>query len=208
MDFNPFYSGAGGLLGGALGSMFGGYQDPAKAAMPELDKIPETLRPYYQPFIEAGQRQIPGLENQYNSLMNNPGGMINHIGQSYQQSPGFQFALNQALGASDRAMAAGGMAGTPMHSQDNMQLATQLANQDYYNWLNPTLNMYNRGLAGSENMMNTGYQAGNEIGQSLGNMQLQKALMNYLGAMGNNQHEQGMWGALGGGLGTLAGSFF
>ena len=49
------------------------------------------------PFINAGTSQIPGLEDQYSRLINDPASVMNQIGGSYQQSPGFKFAMQQAL---------------------------------------------------------------------------------------------------------------
>lgn len=103
--------------------------------------------------------------------MNDPGARYNQIGESFQQSPGFKFALEQALGAGNRSAAAGGMAGSPMNQQNNMGLATNMALQDYYNYMNGATDLYKTGLNGGQGMANQGQQAGqnqaNMIAQTL-----------------------------------------
>ena len=108
-----------------------------------------------QPYIDQGQAQYGNLNSQYGQLMNDPGGRMNQIGQSYHQSPGFQFALQQALQGAGHAAAAGGMAGSPHHEQQNMGLATNLANQDYNQWLQQALGLYGRGMSGSQSLYDT-----------------------------------------------------
>lgn len=164
-----------------------GYQDPSRNAMKDLDQIPGQINPYYKPYSEAGQRQIGNLESQYGQMTNDPGGMVNKIGGNYQQSPGFKFALQQALQGSGHAAAAGGMAGSPQHEQQNMGIATNLANQDYNTWLQHALGLYGSGVQGEQDLMHEGYGAGNEYAQSTGNNLQSKANLKFGGAQSQNQ---------------------
>src|SRR6185503_15277001 len=116
--------------------------DPSKKASKYLNQVPGQIKPQYNPFIKAGNNQIPQLEEQYSGLLNDPGSMLNKFGESYHQSPGFDFALKQALQGAGNAAAAGGMAGSPMHEQENMELSTNLANQDYNNYLRNAMGLY------------------------------------------------------------------
>lgn len=208
MAFNPYLARAGGAIGSGAGSLFGRFKNPSDAALPTINGITDRISPYYNPFIERGNRAGGSLENNYNNITSDPGGFINNIGKGYQQSPGFKFALEQALQGGDHAAAAGGMAGSPQHEQQNMELATHLADQDYNSWIDKALGLYGRGLSGEEGLYDKGYGASNELGQSIGNIALQKALIKYLGQNTENQHDDGGWGALLGGAGTLAGGFF
>ncbi len=187
---------------GLFDSLFGG--NASKDANKYLDKVPGTVKPYYDPYIQAGQRQLPGLEDQYGQLMNNPGGRLNEIGAGYQQSPGFQFALQQAMQGAGNAAAAGGMAGSPQHEQQNMGLATNLANQDYNQWLQNAMGMYNTGLQGSQGLYNSGQQASDTLAQLLAGNLGSKASAAYAGGANRNQ----MMGGLLGGIGSLAGTAF
>lgn len=156
------------------------YQDPTKDAMQSMDQIPGLLKDYYEPYAQMGQH---------------PGQSYNQMGQDFQQSPGFQFALQQALGAGKNAAAAGGMLGSPMHQQDAMQTATNLGNQDYYNWMN-----------GAQGQQQMGYGATNELAQSLSNTLMGKANLQYSGAAAKNQRRDAMIGQLLGAFSSLGGA--
>lgn len=174
------------------------FEDPSKDANKYLDKLPGTVSPYYTPYIESGQRQLPGLESQYGQLMNNPGGKLNEIGQGFHESPGFQFALQQALQGSGHAAAAGGMAGSPQHEMQNMGIATDLGNQDYYNWLNGATGMYNQGLQGSQGLYNGGMGMSDAIAKLLGGNLESQASNAYAGAANRNSMNLGTLGAFAG----------
>lgn len=187
--------------------LFHGGKNPANAAMPFYNQIPGQVKGYYDPYINAGQNALPGLQNQYNDLLNNPGGKLNDIGQNYQQSPGFKFAMEQALQGAGHAAAAGGMAGSPQHSQQAMQLANNIANQDYYNWLGQATGMYNQGLSGQQNMSNQGLAAGGSMADQIAQMLAQQGNLAYQGQQQQNQNKSDLWGnlgALGGAVGGYA----
>lgn len=143
--------------------------DPNKAANKYLRQQPDVLRQYYDPYVNYGQNAMGQVQNQYNNLLSNPGGFLNQIGTGYQQSPGFNFALQQALQASKNAAAAGGMAGSPQHEQQAMQTATGLANQDYNNWMQNALGLYGQGLGAAQNAAGIGSNAASSLADSLAN---------------------------------------
>lgn len=190
-DLQKFGMGAGiGGIGAGIGSMlFGGNKNPADAGMKYLDQIPDALKGYYQPYIQGGQ-----------DIMQHPeqaGQNINQIGSQYQQSPGFKFALQQALQGAGHAAAAGGMAGSPQHEQQNMGIATQLGNQDYYNWLNPAMDMYNQ-------TANRGFQGSSSMADQIAQTLAAKSQLGYQGQANKNQQQGSQWGDILGGLGSLA----
>lgn len=184
-----------------------GGSNPAKAGMPYLQQIPETISPYYNPYINLGKAQVPQLEHQYHSLMRNPGGVENRIGAGYQESPGYQFSVQQALDASNNAAAAGGMAGSPQHEQQNQQLATNLADQDYYKYLENALRLYGQGLQGSQGLFNTGYMSSDALAKALAQNLYSQAGMEYAGQANKNASTQGILGGLLG-AGTSLGSAY
>lgn len=195
--------GGGALLGAGLANMFGDWQNPADQASKTIGNIPDMMKGYYQNYINAGNQALPQLQQQYGNLINNPGGQLNQMGQGFQQSPGFQFALKQALMGSGNAAAAGGMAGSPQHEQQNMGIATGMANQDYYNWLDHAQGLYGQGLQGLGGIAQMGYGASTDLGQSIANAMLQQANLQYAGAQNQNEHDQGGLGSIFGGLGSL-----
>jgi hypothetical protein len=183
---------------------FGKKRNPAEEANQYIKQIPGAVKQYYQPYMEAGQRQLPGLEEQYGQLMNNPGQRFNEIGSSFQQSPGFQFALNQALDAANRSAAAGGMAGTPSSQQNAMQLATQLGLQDYYNYMGGATDLYKMGLGGGHQLYSQGQQASSSMADQVAQALAQQGAYQYGGAQEYNQGRYGMapqiLGAFAGGM--------
>jgi hypothetical protein len=187
-----------------LGGLFGGGKNPADAGMGYLNQIPGKTQQYYQPYFDAGKSQLPGLQEQYGQLMNDPGGRMNQIGESFHESPGFQFALQQALGAGNRSAAAGGMAGSPANMQGNMQLATNMGNQEYNNWLQNAMGMYGMGMQGSQGMANMGQQAGNSMADMIAQTLAQQGNMAFRGQQEQNSNRNSLLG----GLGNLAGAAF
>ena len=165
-----------------------GGKNPADSAMPYLDKIPGQTSPYMQPFFEAGKGSLPGLQEQYQNLLGDPGGFINKIGGSYQQSPGFKFALQQALQSGGNAAAAGGMAGSPM------QVATGLANQDYGNWMQNALGLYGQGLHGQQDLAHMGQQSGQSMADMIAQTLAQQGNLAFQGQAQKNQNKSDMWG--------------
>lgn len=188
--------------------LFHGGKNPADAANPYLNQIPGQIHGYYDPYINAGQNSIPKLQNQYDELLGNPGGKLNDIGKNYQQSPGFKFAMEQALQGAGHAAAAGGMAGSPQHSQQAMQMATNMANQDYNQWLGQATGMYNQGLAGQSHMSDQGLAAGGSMADQIAQMLAQQGNLAYQGQAQRNQNQNDLWGNIGKGIGAVAGGPF
>lgn len=203
------YFGMGSLMGGmGIGSAMSPWQNPANSAQGYLSQIPGTISPYYNPYINAGRDALGQLQGQYGNLMNDPGGMMNKMGQGFQKSPGFDFALQQALQGANHAAAAGGMAGSPMAQQQNMQLATNMGNQEYNNWMDRTLGLYGKGLEGMGGINQMGYNASNELANSLGQNLMNQAQFAYQGQQAQNQKSGTDWGDIFGGGASALASFF
>lgn len=199
--FNFGGSMVGGGIGGLLGSLF--TSNPADAANPYLNQLPSAVGHYMEPYSQAGSAMLNPLQQQYGQLTSNPGGMMNQIGSNFHQSPGFQFALNQALTGANRAAAAGGLAGSPSNQLQNMQTATQMGNQDYYNWLGNALGMYGQGLHGMQGMAGLGMQGATNMSNVIANQLAQQAAMAYQQQAQQNQGIMSGFGA----LGSLVGGF-
>ncbi len=191
-----------------------GGKNPANSAMPYLNQIPGQTSKYFDPYINAGKEALPQLQGQYDQLLNNPGGKLNDIGQNFQQSPGFKFALDQALQGAGHAAAAGGMAGSPQHEQQNMGLATDIANQDFYNWLSGATGLYDQGLQGEQGLASGGLQAGTSMADMIAQTLAQQANLQFQGQRQKNQNKNDLWGnafklggaALGGAFGGPLGA--
>jgi hypothetical protein len=191
-------------LGGIASGLFGGNNNPADAGMDYLKQIPGTISPYYQPYMNAGNEALPRLQNQYSNLLNDPGGMLNKIGAGYQQSPGFKFALQQALQGAQHQAAAGGMAGSPQAQQQGMELATQIGNQDYYNWLGKAEGLYGAGLQGMGGISNMGFNASQSLAEQIAQALAAQSQLGYAGKAAENQAQGSSFGNILGGAATLA----
>jgi hypothetical protein len=188
---------------GFFDSLFGGNKsNPANSAMPYLNQIPGQTSPYFQPYINAGQNALPQLQEQYGNLLSDPGSVLNKIGGGYKESPGLDFAIQKALGASGRAAAAGGMAGSPAHQQNAMELATGLANQDYGNWMNNALGLYGGGLQGQQGMAGMGLQAGGSLADMIAQTLAQQGNLAFQGQSQQNQRTGDWMKLIGQGLGA------
>lgn len=177
--------------------------NPADAAMPYLQQVPGTITPYYQPYINSGNQALSTLMQQYNTLLTNPGAIMSLAGSGYQQSPGYQYEYNQGMNAANSAAAAGGMLGTPYEQQDAAAMATNLANQDYYQYLNSALGLYGQGLSGEEGVNKMGYGASNELASALGTNLNNEAGLAYAGQASMNKENADFWNSIIAGIAGL-----
>ena len=187
-------------------NIFGGghKSNPANAAMPYLNQIPGQTQQYMQPYFDAGKEALNPLQGQYQQLLNNPGGRVNEIGQQYHQSPGYQFALQQALQLAHRNSARQGMSSSPEAEYDQMQTATGLANQDYNNWMTNALGQYNQGLHGEQGLAGLGQGAGQGLADMIAKTLASQAGYGYSGQAARNQQQSGLFGNIAKGAGSLA----
>lgn len=210
------WSGLANALGPSLANLFGQgfgkdkWKNPADAASNTINQIPGAANKYFDPYANAGLGALPQLQQQYNNLINDPASALNKIGSGYQKSPGFDFALKQALQASGNAAAAGGLAGSPQHEYQNMEVATGLANQDFNNWLSNALGLYKQGLGGDEDLYKTGYGASSQMSQNVKDALAKQAELQYQGQDAANKHQasnSSIWQTLAN-AGTAAIPFF
>jgi len=185
---------------------FGGHHH--QSPMSYLNQIPGTLKPYFQPYVSAGQQAMPNLMQQYHQLLQNPAGIMGQIGAGFQQSPGYQFQVDQALGAANRAAAAGGMLGTPAEQQGIASTVNQLANQDYYNYMDRALQQYGLGLQGLQGVGQLGFGAASGLGENLAQALMGQGNLAYADKLRRSQQKGGILGALVGGAGSALGGLF
>ncbi len=228
-------------MGGGLMSMLGGfgnmmdYQDPSQSAMPYMNQISGQMQNTLGPYAGAGMSAVPGmnaysqfgqaqipimqaLQQKFGQMSANPGQFMNQMGQNFQQSPGYQFQVNQATGAANRAAAAGGMLGSPQEQQTLGTTVNGLANQDYYNWMDHAMNVLGQGLSGQsqmsqglyntggnmmQNLFGTGAGAAGNLSDSLAQALMSQANLAYAGQSNQNQNQGGSMGSMMGGLGSF-----
>lgn len=191
---DPFLTGSG--LGSMFGSMFG--SNPYKSAMGQLSNVPGMFQNSFGPYMSEGKNLLPLLSQQFMGLMNNPSAVLQRLGQGYQQSPGYQFQLNQGIDAANRGAAANGMYGTPANQVSLEKLGQNLANQDFNQYLGNSMNLYGRGLSGLGGLENQGYDAASTYAGGMGNYFNTLAQLSGESAQYNNQQDSGLGSLLGG----------
>ena len=196
-----------GSLGGGLFNKFGSQgKNPADVANSYISQIPGASQKYYSPYQQAGQGSLEDLQNQYKSLLG--GDVQNKLGENYKQSPGYQFKLNQALAGGNNAFAAGGQLGLPQNQQYDMQLANDIASQDYNDYIKNQMGLYGLGLGGEEGLNKQGFEANKGYADLLGNVLSQQGYYGFEGQAGKNkanaQNNSDIWS----GLGMLGGGIF
>jgi hypothetical protein len=177
------------MLNKNKGGGSGGFQAEGGSPFQYLNQIPGTLESHSQ---------------EYGQMIKDPGAVMSKAGEGFQQSPGYQFTLQQALSAGNQASAAGGMVGSPQNQLQSQTTATGLANQDYYNYLNHALNIYGEGVKGysnlgenlSRNLMSESQLAENE------------RMMQQRSEEQESSDKDGLFGSLTGSLSGIAGSLF
>jgi hypothetical protein len=220
---------------GDLASIAGGYadmgaQNPANAASPYLNQIPGMMNNIYNPWIQQGQNALnpydqsgqwanTNLQKQIGQLTNNPTQLMNQWGATYQSSPGYNWQVGQAQQAANQAAAAGGMAGSQAEQQNIAGTVNQLANQDYWQYMQNAQGLYGLGFGGLQNMYDTGAglaqdqynigaQSANELANNLGAAYMNQGNLAYTGAINQNQTQYGGMANIAGGVGGLLSSVF
>lgn len=187
-----------------LSNAFTGHnKNPAGSANKYLSQIPQAMQPYFQPFINQGQQAGSQLTDQYNQMTQNPGKFMSQMGEGYQQSPGYQFKLQQALNAGNNAAASGGMLGTPMHEQQNMQIGNDIVSQDFNDYINRIMGAFGLGQQGQQKMQEQGFKASTGYGENLGNVLGQQGQYAFGGQAGQNANRGQNWSNLFSGMSQL-----
>jgi hypothetical protein len=195
-------------MAGFFDTLFGtGKGNPSTTAQPYYNQIPGQAGQYVQPYHEFGKAALPDIQGQYKTLLDDPGGKLNKIGESFHESPGFKFAMEQALNAAGRSAAAGGMAGSPQHQQYAMELATNLGNQDYYNYLTGATGLYNKGLDTARGMAEGGLNAGKSLADIISQTLAQQGNLAYAGQNQKTQNMRDLAGNAFKGIGSAFSAF-
>lgn len=180
----------------------GMFTNPASGAENYLNQIPGAISPYYQPYIQAGSHAEGELSHQFDQLLSNPDSIVQMLGQGFQQSPGYTWSLNQGEDAINNAASAGGTLGTQAQQQQAGSLATNLANQNYYQYLGNAEKIYGTGIQGEQSLAQRGYGASNDLATNLAQALMSQAKLKYAGQANENQMSGGLLGRLVGILGA------
>ena len=192
-----------GLAGGSMWNMNHPGKNPGDVANGYINQIPGQTQQYYSPYQQAGKGAMSDLQNQNKGLFG--GTTQNQLGESYKESPGYKFALEQALAGGNNAAAAGGQLGLPQHEQQNMGIAQGLAAKDYNDYMNRQTDLYKTGYAGTQDINKMGFDANKSYSDMIANALSQQAGYGFAGQAGQNAMNASNSSGLFKGLGMLGG---
>lgn len=214
MPFNWGNAAQGASAIGGIGAL-GGFipsKDPSKEANKYLDQIPDQLKQYLMPYINAGMGALPnlqGISGEYEKMYKDPNEIISRLGSGYRESPGYRWKLNQGENAINNAAAMNGMIGTGQHQQQAGELAGNLADQDFQQYLGKILELFTGGLQGragiESGIFNTGAEAGGSLAANLAKILQAKAGLAYEGAANKNKQTSDIFSNIGS-MGSKIGS--
>lgn len=139
--------------------------DPGRAyekAGEQAERGWDEAKGYQMPFFEAGKEQIPGLQEAIGKLLN-PAALESEWASGYEASPYAkeQMERSKELGL-DAASSMGLMGSSP--ALENIQRgASSIMRADRQQYLNDLLQKYFGGVAGAQNLVNTGATAGTNL---------------------------------------------
>ena len=189
------------------------YQKYLQEALAEMQKEQgqgrTDLTGYMTPYTQAGQ---VGLDEYMQSLGLAGGKGRQSAIDRFQASPGYQYALNQGLQATQRGEAARGLGGSGAEMAALQNRGQQMANQEYGKWQDQLANLASGGRQAAEftggglSSQDLGY--GSDIAQLYGTMGQAQAEAQMAAAKAQEQQEQSESSGLGdiiGGAASLIG---
>jgi hypothetical protein len=154
---------AGGLIGGNSAKKASKYQaNAANAATAEQGRQFDTIQQQQSPFRDAGVKALNQLMQLYGM---GEGGTGQPDYSAFQNSPDYQFALQQGGQAVDRSAAARGNLNSGNTLAAQQQFGQGLASQQLGNYRNQLMGL----IGGGQNAGNVLAQAGLQTGQMVGN---------------------------------------
>ncbi len=188
-----------------LSTIFGGGKNPANAASPYLDKIPQVGHDYYDPYITQGSTAGGTAQRQYDTMTNDPTGFMNKLMESYAPSGAYQYQKGILSKEMGNTAAAGGIAGTPLDQQNQAEGIQGLLSKDMQQYLQNALGIQGRGLQGEETVSERGYNASKGLADIIGGSYNQKGSLAFQGAQQKNSNQNQLLQALAQALGGAAG---
>lgn len=186
-------------------SLLGGGKNPAKSAMPYLEKAATVGPQYYNPYIEQGQKAGEIAGNQYQQMTQNPTGLYDEILAHYTPSKGLQYKLSEAQKAAHNAAAAGGYAGGNRDIADRTQLINDILSGGQDEYVRSILGILGTGLQGQENALTRGFGASGNLASDLSNIYGTQGNLAYQGQAEQNKSKQQLMNLIAQALGTAGG---
>lgn len=195
--------GIAGLIGGGLSAIgsIAGAREGARAqerqtqlALDQQRQSQQQATNILSPYVNAGQQMLPQLQQFIDP--NQEGGGLNLLMRMLQpgadqtalleQTPGYQFNLNQGLRASNNALAARGLGGSGgAAAKGAANYASGLAGNTWQSIVQGLQNAFTSGSGAMQNYANMGANAGNTLAGGIMNMG--NSMANNMTGLGNAQ---------------------
>ena len=196
----------GGLAGAALPGVFGrgrggggggggggAGENPADAARPYLNQIPNVVEPYYDPFIKSG-REAEAINNPiYGRMAQNPAEFLDEIMRRYNPSEGYRFKEREMARAAQNSAAQGGFSGTRNDQMSQADMIRGLLGDDMQEYIKNILGIQGGGLQGQELRTERGYNASAGLADTLANTLMSQGSLGFQGGqqrLENNRANQ------------------
>ena len=137
-----------------------GYED----AMDQIQKYFQQGMKYQQPFLQAGQGQIPILQGQQSKLLN-PASLQNEWVKGYETSPYAQDLMKRSADTGNQQAAAMGLGGSSANLENVQRTGSSIMQQDRQQYLNDLMQKYMTGIGIGQNIFNTGASTAHNMGQ-------------------------------------------
>lgn len=150
---------AGGIASGVIGSnaaqtAAAQQASVAKAQQAQTAQMFSTVQANMQPFVDAGKTAIPGVENLLGLGPQGTAGIMSQL----QSTPGYQFALNQGLQATQNGYAAQGLGQSGAALKGAANYSEGLAENTYSNVFSNFMSAAGLGASASGNLAQSAAQ--------------------------------------------------
>lgn len=169
---------------------------PYERAAERMEDIGDIAQQYYGPYAQAGQQALEDLQQRFGAMAQSPTDVMGDIMEQYEESPRAQFEQQQLERSLGNTAAAGGFAGTPYHQQQVGDQVQQLLSKDMERYLQDALGIQRTGLAGEQDIMGKGLQAGGQLADVLGTLRGQQAGLGFRGEMAQQTGQESITNAL------------
>lgn len=185
-----------------LSSLF--YDDPSNSMGNMPNDVSNTISPYYQPYMDAGLSSMGTLQEQLARMYGDPGALYADLGKGFKESPGYEYNVQQATGAANRAAAAGGQLGSPAEQLALSKQVSGMADQDYDNYMKSMMGIYGGGIQGLTGLTQLGYGASSSMANDMANAMMGQYGMQMAGQNAQNQGFNSLLGTAGGLVGSAS----
>jgi hypothetical protein len=184
----------GAVIGGVASNMAANKESGAanNAANAQLQAANSATAEQRREYDQTRSDQLPFLQAGYGAL-DKENALLNGDYSGFENSPDYQFSLNQEIGAVDKSAASHGSLFSGGHDQDLMNYAGGLADQYLNSYWNKLAGQAGQGQVSASNLASAGANEANNIGNYMTNAGDARA-SSYLQQGNIGAQQIGAWG--------------